>query len=77
MATRKPQQLRFKVSVGKPDDPGFIPAGTLAIHNEHVSAETEGAGDHDSDCVVVLLPELGNRRWSHPAARLDEVLEVI
>lgn len=58
------RRYRFKVTVGKPDDPMNIPAGTIAVEDEHVPAAVDGAGDHNEDCMVLVLPD--GRRWSHP-----------
>lgn len=81
MAPKLGKKYRFKVAVGKPDDPGFIPLGTHAVVDEVVNAEVDGAGDHEHDCVVVLMPSLDNRRFSHPlnhdAMPFDDVFEAL
>jgi hypothetical protein len=57
-------RVRLKMPVGKADDPGRLEAGAEGVIDEVVTAETEGAGDSERDCVVVAFDN--GRRWSHP-----------
>lgn len=57
------KKFKFKFAVGIPGSPAFIPAGTIGIVDEIVAAPIDGAGDHDDDCAVLVLPN--GRRWSH------------
>lgn len=58
------QRVQLKLPVGNLFDPGRLEVGTSGTVDEIVPAEVDGAGDHERDCVVVLLDN--GRRWSHP-----------